>query len=365
MPSHRWSEKLKALWKRPIVRALAAVAIAVSVGLVQFRLARIPLPIEVSDAGKIKLPPIRSDEKLIVSDLVTQPGAGALFAYRGDLKEVVDIHFERASIEPDTSSNYRLNQGFETPDRLTYTTRPPGRSLRICTTDVDVVPAANHAPTRLILFQSGGPGNEVYRNLAVQIDREVLVNISTNPPATSGTNADEDGPGCTKLLAGTNLKHLLEGSTLMKSRLTPNARLDLRFLPLNPGAPAWSGGYSGLFEPFRFTSPIFQAKTISISAANGNPVFEATSSSVDQPLRVNKLMLGSDVLQTEISGVGFVKLRGEPITLNFFERIKENPLFTALFVAINAALTAWLLSQIRGLFGGQKVQSTKTKGRKR
>jgi hypothetical protein len=365
MPGNNWLKKLRGYWKKPVVRAVAALAVAALAGVVQFRLARIPLPVEVGDKKKVSIPPIRSGEKLIIDGLAAPTQKRPLFAYRGDPKEVVDIHLEQASITPETRANYRLNQKFESVDRLAYTTRPPGRSTGVCATDVAAAAANDGSPpTRIVLFQSEGPGNQDYRNLAVELDREVFVDISTNPPAGPPTDTDEDGPGCIKVLASTTLKHRLEGGSLMKGRLIPNARLDLRFLPLNPSAPIWNG-YDGIFEPLRFTSPIFQAKAITISSPNGSALFEAASSSPAEPLRVNKLTIGSNELQTDISGMGYLRVRGEPITLSVFERLKEYPLFSALFLAINGALATWLLSQLSSLFKTQNAQSPKKPKRRK
>jgi len=363
MSNDRWLEKLKVAGKKPVFRAIAALAVAAVAGMAQYRLARIPLPVEVSDAKKVSIPPVRSGEKLIISGLVMPAEKRPLFAYQGDPKEVVDIHLERASISPDTRTNYQLDQRFESVDRLAYTTQGSRTSSGVCTTDVTAVANESNTPTRIALFQSEGPGNQIYRNLAIEIDREVLVNISTNPPAGPPTDTDDDGPGCIKLLTGTSLKHRLEGGLLLSARLVPDARLDLRFLPLNANAP-W-GDYAGMFQPLRFMSPIFQARAISINSPNGSALFEAASSSPDQPLRVNRLKIGSDELQAEISGMGFVKVRGELITLSVFERIKEYPLFAALFLALNGALATELLRQLSSLFKTQKTQSPKTKRRKR
>jgi hypothetical protein len=364
MSDRHWLKRLKGYWRKPLVRVVAAVAVAALAGVVQFRLARIPLPVEVGDKKKVGIPPIRSGEKLIIDGLVAPPQKRALFAYRGDPKEAVDIHLDQASITPETRANYRLNQKFESVDRLSYATRPAGSSTGVCTTDVAGVATEGNPPTRIVLFQSEGPGNQVYRNLAVELDREVFVDISTNPPAGPPMDTDEDGPGCRKLLASISLKNGLEGGSLIKFRLMPSARLDLRFLPLNPNAPIWNS-YDGIFEPLRFTSPIFQAKAISISSPNGSTLFEAASSTPAEPLRVNRLTIGSNELQTDLSGMGYVKVRGEPITLSVFDRLREYPLFGALFLAINGALATWLLSQLRSLFKTQKAQTQKKPKRRK
>lgn len=353
----RWG-KLRAYWRRPAVRVLTALAVAAVAGVVQYRLARNPLPVEVSDTKKVSIPPIRSGEKLIISGLVASTQS-PLFAYRGSANEVVDIHLEQASISPEALANYQLNPGFESVDHIAYTTQRPGVSTGVCTTDVEAVASVN-TPTRIVLFQSEGPGNQIYRNLAIEMDRDVLINVTTNPPAGPATDTDDDGPGCVKLLAGRNHKHRLEGGVLMTSRLLPNARLDLRILSLNPNVPIWNGADS-VSEPLQFKSPIFEADKISINYPNGSAAFEAASSSPDQPLRVNRLKIASDVLLTEISGIGLVKVRGEPITLSVFERIREYPLFATLFLAFNGALATWLLKQVSSLFKTEPRRQPKKK----
>lgn len=352
---HALQRKLTQLWKRRLLRAAVALLVIAVAVLFQYWLANRPIPVQVGDAGGITLPPIRAGEQLIIEhpDIRSNP----LFLHTGNSVEILDVELERATISPETQQDYNFDSRSRLiADRLSYETQPPQASKIPCSTDVEVQSIDGRTPTEMRFSQSQPPGNETYRALDVRINQDVVLIVLTNPsdnPAGEDSEAEDDGPGCVKRLQGDQLREKekqkdLAGAVAVKIIVIANSKISLRFYPTDARAPIWNDR-NGYLKPFQNASPVLGASRVSLNASNKSVLFEITAEP-NEFVRIDTLNIGSDKLEADVSGKGFVKRNGELITLNLFARIQQYPLYAGLMAMANAGLLAWLARLVRGLF---------------
>lgn len=349
--------KLTQLWKSRLLRAGVALLVIAGAVLFQYKLANRPIPVQVGDAGGITLPSIRPGEQLVIErpDIRSKP----LFLHTGNTVEILDVELERATISQETQQDYNLDlRSSQVAGRLSYETQPPQASKIPCSTDVEVRATDGKAPTVMSFSQSQPPGNETYRALDMRINRDVVLAVLTKPadsPDDEESDAEDGGPGCVKRLQGDQLRERekqkdLAGAVAVRTNVVANSKISLRFYPTDARAPIWNGR-DGYLKPFQNASPILKAARVSVKSANDSVLFEITAEP-NEFVRINALNIGSDKLEADVSGKGFVKRDGELITLNLFARIQQQPLYAALLAMGNAALLAWLARLVRGLFSG-------------
>ncbi|HKQ52352.1 MAG TPA: hypothetical protein VJT74_08295 [Pyrinomonadaceae bacterium] len=286
-----------------------------------------------------------------------------LLSHEGSPAETVDADLENARLSEETTRENEVDpRAAMIPGPISYATRDGGQGRapdysRACGTTIEVLlPPDNKAPSRIHFFQTSGRGGETYRDLDIRADdAELVVSLSINPPESPPGDVDDaqitedDGPGCVKLIKGARWARLLGGAFGFKSLVAANSKFNFRFMPLPPTTPLWQG-QNGFFEPFTLGPPGLRAREVSIRTLNGPATLEVRSADEDMPLRINSLKVGSDQLQVGLTGKGFVKIDGEDITVDFFERIKKYPLLAGLLLMANAALLTWLIRLARGLF---------------
>jgi hypothetical protein len=352
---HVLQRKLTQLWKKRLLRAAVALLVIAVAVLFQYWLANRPVPVQVGDAGGIALPPIRAGEQLLIErpDIRSNP----LLLHTGNTVEILDVELERATISQETQQDYNLDSRSRLiAGRLSYETQPAQASKVPCSTDVEVQSSDDKSPTEMSFSQSQPPGNEAYRALDVRINHDVVLIVLTNPsdsPADEDSDAEDDGPGCVKRLQGDLLREKekqkdLAGAVAVKTNVVANSKISLRFYPTDARAPIWSGR-DGYLKPFQNVSPILKAARVSLKTSSDSVLFEITAEP-NEFVRINTLNIGSDKLEADVSGRGFVKRDGELITLNLFARIQQYPFSAGLLAMANAALLAWLARLVRGLF---------------
>lgn len=339
------------------MRLAVVLGVALAAFGAQYRLAHIRLPVEVGDPSKVPTRPIRLGEQLVIVAPVSQAPGSPIFAYKGNAGEAVDLHFENAKVAEETVRNYEFSEPFKSNSGPIFFITDPGLDsvsrAEPCLALVEAsTGAAQSLPGEIRFSQSGTPGNESLRELNIQTDVEVMLRTATFPPE-SATDPDaetsDDGPGCARRLSLLAGSETLQGVSVVKLPAAARSEIKFLFWPLNKGEPMWNGS-DGFFEPFKAASPVFQVRALSIRTATGNPAFEITAESPSEPLRINKLKVGSGELLVEISGKGFVTIDGETISLSFFERINQYPWSASLVMIANAALLTWLGRQVRSLF---------------
>lgn len=359
---------------RRLVRAGVGLSVLAAAFLVQYQLANITLPVNLSTQAKFKPMTVKlGQEELVIENPVVSPPGGALLVHRGKPNEVVNAHFDRALLDEVTlgdlsgpdfnppSSPTKI--AYTTPEIKQKTAAPP------CRTFVSVEPKGRAGPPRSIhLLQLETPGADRRRHVEIKAGGGGLgVRIWTTAPPGGA----DDSPGCDKLLRIADLpEQPLPASADVTAVVADNSRFRLSFRPMAADAPPlWGDGAEGFYEPFDFgppqispdDPPPFQARAVSVRRLQGGssvpPVLSAESAGGDSLLRVEGLRVGSNELQLLVSGEGMVSENGEKLTVNFWERVQKYPLPAALLGALNVALIAWVA---RLLFSKRNASGAET-----
>lgn len=354
---------------KPWVRLLGSLLVIVAFGVVQYRLAHQPLAIELVD---YKVPAILQGQQLVIDEPTLLQPSTSLLIHRGDVNQEPQAFLDRAVLTEQTRRRFNTDPGSASPQRIDFRLLKergePKHPNNPCATDFETrIETGQPLPKAIAFFQSDEPGVQNYRSVSIKIDGPVLFKLTTNPPINlpMGSGDDEvvdDGPGCIKLVTGENgWQRKVKGSpALISSQSEANSEIKIRFLPLNSKQPIWSGN-EGTFEPF-FNFRL-GARSVRI-LSNGKNTFEATAAG-PEALQVDRLLVGSDQLQTHVIGKAHVVANGEPVTQDLLKLVEQNRVAAGVFVALNTFLVGWLFSSVKALFKGSEEKPQKRKGSKK
>ena len=352
----------------PWVRLLGSSLAIVGFGVLQYRLAHQPLAVELVD---YKVPAILQGQQLVIGEPSLPQQTTSFLVHRGEVNQEPQAFLDRAVLTEQTRRRFGADPRSASAQRidlrLLKETQEPAHPNNPCATDFETqIETGQPLPNAMIFFQSDEPGVQNYRSVSVKIDVPVLFKLTTNPPInlSIGSGQDEvldDGPGCIKLLTGENgWQRKIKGSpALISSQSEANSEIKIRFLPLNSKQPIWNGN-DGTFEPF-FNFKL-GARSVRI-VSNGKNTFEATAAGPDK-LQVDRLLVGSDQLQTHIVGAAHIVANGQPVTQDLLKLLEQNRLAAGVFLALNGALITWLFSSVKALFARNEEKPKKRKKRK-
>ena len=353
---------------KPWVRLIGSLLVIVAFGVVQYRLAHQPLAIELVD---YKVPAVLQGQQLLILEPTTLQPNTSLLIHRGDVNQEPQAFLDRAVLTEQTRRRFNTDPGSASPQRIDFRllkeAGEPKHPNNPCATDFETQSETDQgSPKAITFFQSDEPGVQNYRSVSLKIDGPVLFKLTTNPPINLpvGSADDEvidDGPGCIKLITGENgWQRKVKGSpALISSQSEANSEIKIRILPLT-SKPIWSGS-DGTFEPF-FNFRL-AARSVRI-LSNGKNTFEATAAG-PEPLQIDRLLVGSDQLQTHVIGKAHVVANGEPLTQDLLKLVEQNRVAAGVFVALNTFLVGWLLSSVKALFKSSEEKPPKRKGSKK
>jgi hypothetical protein len=362
-------QTLRRYWKKRAVRVAVAVTVFAAAAIFQYRLANIPLLVEIADAEGFAPATVRlGQDELVIEGLTANSADGYLLAHEGNSNEIVDINFERARLSEETIA-FLKGLGLAPPAAfapLGYTTiegepcaKPadgeacrPFVKIKLESTTPPEAPGTR--PIDIHFFQLGSPGSDRFRYLEMRAEGADLdVEMNTAIPA-AGLPAAR---GCQKLLRVGDWKLCIPAPIAIKVKVASDSGFRLHFRPLANNPSFW-GGPVGLIEPFILGSPKlspadpepFQAQRISIRSLRAGPAapafLSAGSAKEGSLLDLYGLKVGSDQLQVSVSGQGWVKMDGKDLTVDLFERAGRYPIVTGLLTTANAALLGWILKLI-------------------
>ena len=347
---------LKAFRRYRIARAIVGLLVLAGAAFAEYKLANIQRPVELKDTGKFDQATIRLGQELIFEGPVVNSEEGMLFSHDGKKNLIIDVSFDRARLGVET---IRLLESLgptppSDPTTVDYQAQEPKSSAaggEPCRTQVKLSAAQKKMPDEIHIFQFGGPSENHYPHLAIRTTGAELVSrLFTTAPYDPITAADASkrAPGCQSVLkVGDWFKSV--SKTPVKIVVTEDSALRLSFKPrtsLEP--PPWND--TGGVLPFDLGterlpegSPPFRVHSVNIKSLDtGKPhSFLSAESTKNGPLlTIRDLKIGSDQIQLTIAGTGWVKIDGEPWTVNFLNRLMENKILAALLAAANAALLA-------------------------
>jgi hypothetical protein len=349
------SFKLRSVLTRPrITRAGVGVLVLAAAAFAQYKLAKIPRPVNLETAGNFSPLTVRlGREELVVEGPSVNDEERVLFSHDGKQDEIVDASFDSARLDALTVETLEFS-GLRPPSALAqvdYRAQEPERPPvgdESCRTRVELR-AVSEMPDKLHLYQLDAPGLDRYRQLEVRAEgAELASTLIMGSPSGSFME-----PGCRKLLKVGDWAQPI--SSAVGVGVAENSHLRFSFKPLTAGTSLW-GDAEGFFEPFDLGAqqlsptdlPPFRARAVSVRTLGGDAssdapaLLSAQSMGDGTPLTIYGLKIGSNQLQLGVAGKGWVKVNGEDVTEDILKRAEENPILAALLATANTALLAWV-----------------------
>ncbi|MDP8982740.1 MAG: toll/interleukin-1 receptor domain-containing protein [Acidobacteriota bacterium] len=295
-------------------RAAVAAACLVLTGVADLWFVRRPEPHSVAEFSPFTAR-VGSEELIL-----TRPESvnGPLLTHDGAPNEVVEIFFDRASIIDESTAPQSIN--YMAGDD------PPGAKGSPCRSTLHA--SLEHSDTaELRLFQRGLPGG-VHR-------REIEIKPTGSPLLfefqTMGDPSLTNQPGCNKILqVGDTERTVMQH--LVRVRSEAGSAVRLKFMPAS-GTPNWDGP-GGMFEPFQAIS--LKARDVRVSPIGSPQILRRVrAAAAGAPIEIGNLLIGSDVLQGVISGVGWVSMDGREVGPTFNEWISGSYLRAAAAAFVN------------------------------
>ena len=312
---------------------IAFAAVAVMLGADYWIVSR-PEPHGVAEFNPIKVSLGR--EELILENL-TQRGS-SLLLHQGGKNEVVEIFFEKGVFAPAIQKLLRNQPWAQSSEaqNISYTTLDTlGAAGPPCRTSVEIKSADSAFP-ELRLFQDGIAGGEEHRELSFKAKSRIQVDSLTTPD--DDDPAQTNGPGCRKLLqAGGNRFTLTRTPLSVLAEAGSSVRL--KFMPAS-ATPLWDNrpdSPRSLFEPFRGIS--LEARSVRRSPIDSpQRLFLAAAPKGKKALAIDNLFAGSDTLQINLAGVGWVISDEHPVGPTLREWVSASRLRAALIGLFNMVI---------------------------
>lgn len=336
-----------------MVRAAVGILVLAAAAFALYKLAHVPRPVDLATEGKFSPATIKlGEQELIIEGPVVNSEEGLLFSCDSGTNGIVQVDFNRARLDEPTielfeSLKIRLPAGLA---QINYRAADP-KSLSTgnepCSTRVELR-IASQAPGEIRISQLGEPGGSRRRQLQITSSAELVSNLLTQSQADSYL-----APGCQKLLRVDNVSH--STSLDLTARVAENSTVHFTFFPLTADSIPWGDEQGSL--PFDLggapklnptDAPPFQARAVSIrSFASGvspsaPPVLSVRSQAGGPLLTISGLKIFSDQLQVSVAGKGSLEIDGVAQTTDFLKFIEENQITSALLLAANGALLAWV-----------------------
>lgn len=363
------SQTLKHYWKKRLVRALVALLILGAAVFAQYRLANIPLPIDVDESAHAYTPQtaelIKQEVLTVDGPLINRstgvPNAQVLFSGTGAELVSVEARFDAAKIGKGFMRILRTDPNQELPpeslETISFTPQldeeDPNKAKVVdpnsapCRTSLDITLAENGTmPGELHFFQQT-PGSAKHRSFEIRaIGADLVVRLETRNFA-KGLGV-MTGPNCAKTLAVGSWSHSFSAPAPIDIVVPAGASMRLAF----SGAADQIGGSSGgFYEPFKLVALPVNARAIRKinQNATGPALFEATQVDQQKPLVLRYLRIGADQLQLDYAGNAMVQKGGEfAETFSILAFAKSNPLLAIILGMLDAALLEWLRRMLMG-----------------
>jgi hypothetical protein len=305
--------------------AFAALAVAL---WADYWLLHRPEPHGVAEFNPIKAK-LGREELILASPTMS---GSPLLSHQGGKNEVVEIFFEKGVLAPATQRLLRGQPWAQSrePQYVSYTTLDtPGAKGPPCRTSVEIK-FADLSFTELRLFQDGIAGGEEHRELSLKAKSRIQVDSLTVPDDPEQTNE----PGCRKLLqAGEN--RFIFGATPLSVLAEAGSSVRFKFLPAS-ATPLWDAN-PGLFEPFPGIS--LEARSVRLSPIDlPQRLFMAAAPNDKKLLVIDQFLAGSDTLETNLSGVGWVTVNDVPISPTLAEWISASSLRAGVVGFLNLVI---------------------------
>ena len=381
-------ETIRVYWQKRLVRVLVALLILAGAVYLQYRLANIPVPVDVEKRqytpAKAEL--VKHEELVVESPVVDnsagQAASGVLLAGDGTEFVSVEARFDSAQIGNDFIELLRTDpkeRSFPSQDRgpIVYspapeeetaestseTAMPPEkRKAAPCRTSIQVkLPEGAKTPTALHFFQLDA-GSDNHRSFEMNADgSDVVVELLTRN--FTDPLGEMQGSDCGKSLTIGKWNRSFTAPAPINIVVPAGTSFRFSFTSA-AGKMPWTGA-GKFYEPFKLVALPLNARAVKevkleagarSPAASTLPVLPPIreSRSVDNgpPLVLKYFRVGSEDLQLDFAGQAMVQENGKyAVTFSLLDFIKANPILAGILGMLDAALLEWIR---RALFKGNK-----------
>lgn len=367
------------------MRILVALVVLAGAIYLQYRLANIPLPVDVEKSKPPYTPATAAlikREELVVDQPVIdnssgQAVTGILLSGDGTDFVAVEARFDSAQLgngvmEMLRSDTRRNPLPKEDRQLIVYNAmvdedaaapastsegQPERQPAAPCRTSIQLRLAPGSKPLSELHFFQLDPGTDKHRNLEMRAsDADLIVELLTRN--FTDTLGEMQGANCGKTLEVGDWHRSFTAPAPIDIVVPAGASFRFSFTSAEGNMPWTSTGQS--YEPFKLVAlPVYarairEVKRAAAPAAAGGAtqtIFEARSADSGQ-LVLQYLRVGSEELQLAFGGQAMVQENGKyAVTFNLLEFAKANPILAGIMAMLDAALLEWIR---RALFKGGK-----------
>jgi hypothetical protein len=389
MSARTFIDLVNAYWQKRLVRILLALLVIGGAIYLQYRLANIPLPVDVEKSKPPYTPAtaalIKREELVVDTPAVDnssgQTPAGVFLSGDGTDFVSVEARFDSAQLGNDFMDLLRTDtqdKSLPKQDRelIVYTAiadeeaeaspsqaepSPEKQKAAPCRTSIDVkLPQGGKPLTELHFFQIV-PGSDRHRNFEMRaIDADLIVQLQTRN--FTDTLGEMQGADCGKTLAVGKWKRSFTAPAPIDIVVPAGSSFRFSFTSAEGKTPWSRSGNS--YEPFKLVAVPVSARAVrevkretSPASVSTRTTFEARSADSGQ-LVLKYLRVGSEELQLDFAGNAMVQEDGKyAVTFSLLEFAKASPILAGILAMFDAALLEWIR---RALFKGNKgVDKTK------
>lgn len=388
MAAPAFIETIRGYWQKRWVRILVALLVLAGAIYLQYRLANIPLPVDVEKSKPLYTPATAAlikKEELLVDMPVVDKSAGGVpsgVLLSGDGTEFVSVEarFDSAQITKDFIDLLKSDadeRSFPSQDRqaIIYSAMPdedeadkPAESAPTpekqktapCRTSIDVkLPDGAKTVAELYFFQLA-PGSDKHRSFEMKVvGSDVVVQLLTRNFPRAETYGEMGGSDCGKTLTIGDWNRSFTAPAPIDIVVPDGASFRFSFTSAEGKTP-WTGA-GKFYEPFKLVALPLNAQAVkevkrdasSNSAPAPPAILEARAVSGGPPLVLKYFRVGSEELQLDYAGQAMVQENGKyAVTFSLVDFIKSNPILAGILAMLDAALLEWIR---RALFKGNKI----------
>jgi len=342
---------LRTFKQHRIARAGVALVVLAGAAFAEYKLANVPQPVDLKTTGQFSPATIKLGQaELIIKGPEVTSKERVLFSHNGKPKETLDTSFDNARLDDDTREMFESfgERLPSPPTRIAYQAKKSEESSasgKPCSTRVEIS-APLKMPDEIHIFQLEVPGVNLNRYLEMKTKGgELVLNLLTRSSDNSAL-----GPGCQyEIKVGDWSEPITETAVAIVNAEASDLRLRFKPLTLNSSPWAETDGFLlvdlGVPQVKPKDLPPFRASAVSIESLDTDhphTFLSADSTKPGELLTIKDLKIGSDQIQVNIDGTGWVKIGEKPWTVNFMKRLEENKILGAILTAANFALLGWL-----------------------
>ncbi len=368
------------------MRILVALMVLAGAIYLQYRLANIPLPVDVEKSKPPYTPAtaalIKREELVVDLPVIDSSGpkaaAGILLSGDGTDFVAVEAHFDSAQLgngvmELLRSDTRRNPLPKEDRQLIVYNAmvdedaaappsavegQPERQEAAPCRTSIQVRLAPGSKPLTELHFFQLDPGTDRHRNLELKASNaDLIVELLTRN--FTNTMGEMQGANCGKTLEVGDWHRSFTSPAPVDIVVPAGTSFRFSFTSAEGKSPWTSAGQS--YEPFKLVALPVYARAIREVKREAAPtgagaiqtIFEARSADSGQ-LVLQYLRVGSEELQLAFGGQAMVQENGKyAVTFSLIEFAKGNPILAGILAMLDAALLEWIR---RTLFKGGNQQ---------